>query len=211
MSELIIYIGLVFMGFFAIMNPIANISIFLALTSNESEEESNKIALKAVLTAFVIVFVFATAGHLILQIFGISLTALRLIGGILVGKIGYDMLQGHLSSVSKPSKETINKSIEEEPSVAYAPLATPLLAGPGVIITAMNFAVNGWQSLVVTLISFAVLCLITYYSFIFGKRIQKALGTSTLKVITRMMGLILAVIGMQMLIQGTYSAIKEFN
>ena len=199
------------MGFFAIMNPITNISIFLSLTPYESKEEANQIAFKAVLTAFIIVFVFSVAGHLILKMFGISLTALRLTGGILVGKIGYDMLQGHKSNVAKPSQETIDKSIEEEPSVAYAPLATPLLAGPGVIITAMNFASNGWQSLIITLVSFAVLCFITYYAFAFGKKIQKALGTSTLKVITRMMGLILAVIGMQMFIEGIYHAIKEFS
>lgn len=211
MTELIVYFGIVFTGFLAIMNPIASIPIFLTLTSSENKEETKQIAFNAVITAFIIVFVFSVAGHLILKMFGISLTALRLTGGILVGKIGYDMLQGHRSNVAKPSDETIHKSLEEEPSVAYAPLATPLLAGPGVIITAMNFASNGWQSLVITLISFGLLCIITYYSFIFGKKVQKAVGTSTLKVITRMMGLILAVIGMQMLIQGTYNAIKEFN
>lgn len=211
MTDLIIYTGVVFMGFFAIMNPIASIPIFLTLTSLDDDDETRQIALKAVVTAFIIVFLFATSGHLILKIFGISLTALRFTGGILIGKMGYDMLQGHRSNVSKPLSETIDKSIQEDACVAYAPLATPLLAGPGVIITAMNFASNGWASLVITLLSFALLCFVTYYSFIFGKKIKKKLGTSALKVITRMMGLILAVIGIQMLIEGTYNAIKEFN
>jgi len=210
MLDLIIYSGIVFLGFMAIMNPIAGISIFLTLTSSENEEEARKIAYKSVLAAFIIVFVFVIAGHLILKIFGISLTALRLTGGILVGIIGYDMLQGYNSNVSKPSTETINKSMEEEANVAYAPLATPLLAGPGVIITAMNFASKGLPSVFITIVSFAVLCLITYYCFVFGKKIKQALGTSSLKVITRMMGLILAVVGMQMFIEGIYDAIKGF-
>lgn len=210
MNELLVFAGIVFMGFFAIMNPLASIPIFLTLTANEDDNQTKEIALKSVITAFIIVFIFAFAGHLILKIFGISFTALRLTGGIIVGIIGYDMLQGHQSNVSRPSKETIEKSITEEPSVAYTPLAVPLLAGPGVIITAMNFASNGIIKLIITIIAFALLCLITYYSFISGKVIKKTIGTTALKVITRMMGLILAVIGMQMLIQGIYSAIKEF-
>ena len=198
------------MGFFAIMNPISGVSIFLTLTNNEDTQTAKKIAFQSVLTAFIIVVIFSVAGHLILKVFNISFTALRLTGGILVGFIGYDMLHGKHSSVHRPSEETIEQTMEEEASVAFAPLGTPLLAGPGVIITAMNFASSGIYSLIITIVNFGLLCIITYYSFLSGKKIKELVGISTLKVITRMMGLILAVIGMQMLIEGIYSAIKEF-
>lgn len=211
MNELLIFSGIVFMGFFSIMNPIAGIPIFLTLTACNDEYESKQIAFKAVLTAFLVVCVFAIAGHIILKMFGVSFTALKLTGGIIVLLIGYDMLQGNQSQVSRPTSDTINKAIKEEVSVAFAPLAVPLLSGPGVIITAMNFASNGIMKLFITLLMFGLLCIITYFSFISGKKIKKVIGTSTLKVITRMMGLILAVIGVQMFLEGVYSAIREFK
>jgi len=104
-----------------------------------------------------------------------------------------------------------DKEDEEEGSVAITPLGIPLLAGPGVIITAMNFSAGGWANCIITIFSFGLLCIITYFVFVFGKKIKKIMGTSILKVITRMMGLILAVIGIQMLIDGTYSAVREFQ
>lgn len=199
------------MGFFAMMNPISGISIFLALTLEEDEEETRRIAFKSLLTAFIIVVVFAVAGHFILKIFGISFTALRLAGGILVGLIGYEMLHGKTSTVNKPSKDTIQDTIDKDSTLAFSPLGTPLLAGPGVIITAMNFASGCVEKLLITVATFALLCLMTYFAFLSGRKIKDFLGMSVLKVITRMMGLILAVIGVQMLIEGIYSAIREFS
>lgn len=210
MLEKIVYAGVVFVGFLAIMNPIAAISIFLALTKKDDDITSKKIAMQSTLTAFGIVALFAIAGHLLLDIFGVSFTALRLTGGIIVGLIGYEMLQGQLSNVNRPMNETIQKTIEEDGTVAVTPLGIPLLAGPGVIITAMNFSSGGFINMFITIIAFGLLCLITYFTFVFGKRIKEVLGVSLLKVITRMMGLILTVIGMQMLIEGVYAAIREF-
>lgn len=205
------YAGIVFAGFLAIMNPISGISIFLTLTQGEKGVNIKKIAFQAVLTAFIIVVVFSVAGHVLLKFFGISHTALRLAGGILVGLIGYEMMQGKQSSVSKPSKDTIEKTIQEESSVAIAPLGTPLLAGPAVIITAMNFAEGGFAHLLITITSFGLLCAITYYVFIWGKKIKRMLGVNPLKVVTKMMGLILIFIGTQMVIDGVYSAITNFH
>lgn len=211
MIEKLIYASVVFTGFLAIMNPIAAISIFLTLTQQDNEEKVKKIAFQSTLTAFLIVVIFALAGHVLLRFFGVSFTALRLTGGILVAIIGYEMLQGKQSAVSTSPKETIKKTVEEEGSVAITPLGIPLLAGPGVIITAMNFSAGGWINVLTTVVAFGLLCSITYFVFVFGKQIKKMLGASILKVITKMMGLILAVIGIQMLIEGVYSAVNEFH
>lgn len=211
MIEKFLYAGIVFMGFSAIMNPISAVSIFLTLTTHEDEESSQKIAKQSTLTAFLIVVLFAICGNFILHLFGIGLTALRLTGGILVGLIGYEMLQGQISNVNRPTKETIQKVIKEEGSIAVTPLGIPLLAGPGVIITAINFSAGSFANLFITILMFFLLCLITYFMFISGKQIKAIIGASGLKVITRMMGLILAVIGMQMILDGTYSAIQEIR
>lgn len=215
MFEHLVYASIDFMGFFAIMNPIAGISIFLTLTEHESEESTKKIAFHAVLTAFFIVLFFSLAGNFVLKMFNISFTAMRLAGGIIVALIGYDMLHGMDSQIqSETNKDaeygkTENK--EEENTIAYTPLGVPLLAGPGVIITAMNFSAGSGANLLITTFSFGLLCAITYYVFIFGKKIKEIIGASALKVITKMMGLILAVIGVQMIITGIYSAINEYG
>lgn len=207
----LVYAGIVFAGFLAIMNPIACISIFLTLTHGEEDEEIKKIALHSVITAFAIVVIFSSAGHILLNFFGVSFTALRLAGGILVGLIGYEMLQGKESLISKPSRQSIEKTIKEESSVAVTPLGTPLLAGPGVIITAMNFSTGTISHLIITIFAFGLLCIITYYCFILGKRIKKFLGESSLRLVTKMMGLILIFIGTQMFLGGIYSAIHDFS
>jgi len=203
----------VFMGFFAIMNPIANTPIFLGLTSEDAPVDRRKIAAKALIVSFVIIVVFSAGGKLIFDLFGITLSAFRIMGGILVALIGYQMLHGgEHSSVQHPSKEDKQKSLDAELEVAITPLAMPILAGPGTIATAMNFASAGGASgFVVTVGAFLVLCIISYVFFVSGERIVKYIGDNGIKVVTRMMGLILAVIGVQMLIQGVGGAVTEFQ
>lgn len=210
MLENLIYISVNFMGFFAIMNPLAGISIFLTLTEEETEEEAKKIALRSVLTAFCIVLFFSLAGNVVLKLFDISFTAMRLAGGVIVALIGYDMLHGMSSHIEGPSKKAVEKA-KEEHTVAYTPLGIPLLAGPGVIITAMNFSAGTFHNFLDTIIPFGLLCIITYFFFVSGKRIKEIFGGSVLKVITKMMGLILTIIGVQILLNGIYSAVSEYS
>lgn len=212
MLSKLIYAGVIFMGFLSIMNPLAGISIFLTLTSNKIDSEVKKIAFTSLITAFCVVLVFALAGHFLLSFFGVSFTALRIAGGILVAIIGYEMLQGKQSSYNSTSHDLIEEKTEsEDNSIAITPLGVPLLAGPGVIITAMNFSTGSVSNLISTIIAFGALCVITYFVFVSGEKIKILLGSSTLMALTRMMGLILIVIGTQMLIEGVFGAIQEFQ
>lgn len=201
----------VFMGFFAIMNPIANTPVFLGLTAEDDPKVRRKVATKALFVSFVIILVFSAAGKLIFGLFGITLPAFRIMGGILVALVGYHMLQGgEHSSIQHPSEEDKRKSLESELEVAITPLAMPILAGPGTIATAMNFASTGGVSeFVVTVGAFFVLCVISYVFFVSGERFVKYIGDNGIKVVTRLMGLILAVIGVQMLIDGVGGAAME--
>lgn len=205
--ENLIYASIVFTGFLAIMNPISSISIFLSFTGKENEEHIKKIAFQSTLTAFLAVVIFSLAGHFLLDFFGVTFTALRLTGGILVAIIGYEMLNGKTDHAYKESE----RDEKEEMSPAITPLGIPLLTGPAVIITAMNFSAGGFVNCIITILAFGLLCTITYFFFIFGKQIKKFIGVNILKVITKMMGLILAVIGIQMLLEGIYSAINEYH
>ena len=130
-------------------------------------------------------------------------------GGVLVILIGYQMLHGRQSAVHQPDANDQQSSLQAALSVAITPLAIPILSGPGTLATAMNFAsTDGEWDLVITIAAFALLCLITYAFFTCGDRLVRYLGASGLSAITRIMGLILAVIGVQMLIVGIAGAIR---
>ena len=195
----------VFMAFFAIMNPIANTTVFAGLTGRMGKSEQVKVAVKSLTITFVIIVLFSILGKSIFHLFGITLPALRITGGILVFLVGYHMLQGKSSKLH--TAEDNNDS-----DVAVSPLAVPLLAGPGTIATAMNYSsAGGWCEIIITISAFAVLCLITFVCFIFSSKIISAIGESGLGIVTRLMGLILAVIGVEMLIGGVTDVISTMG
>lgn len=209
MNGLLLHAATVFMGFFAIMNPIANTPVFLALTSNDDKQTTAAIAFRSLLLAFLIITIFTIAGNIIFDLFGLTLPAFQITGGLLVFLIGFHMLQGNQSSVQHPSDADKQESHEAALSVAVSPLAMPILAGPGTIATAMNYSADGsTMEVAVTIAMFAVLCILTYVIFVFGEKFVTYIGTSALGVITRMMGLILAVVGTQMVIEGLHGAFK---
>ncbi len=208
MKEILLHAATVFMGFFAIMNPIANVPIFLGLTAGDDRDTVRTIASRSLILAFIIVLLFSVSGKLIFAMFGITLSAFRITGGLLVLLIGFHMLQGNHSSVHHPSQKDKEHAREAALSIAVSPLAMPILAGPGTITTAMNYAAGGMVDLIITISMFGVLCIITYLFFVFGERFVLFIGNNALGVITRMMGLILAVIGTQMLIEGIHGAFK---
>ena len=209
MVELFSYAMTVFIGFFAMMNPIANMPIFLSLTEGMSQSEKRTIAIQSNFYAFVIVSCFSCLGHIIFNVFGITIPALRITGGILVFLIGKEMLTGSPSEVHTPSDEDNQKSLQAHLSVSISPLATPILGGPGTIATAMNFTANkGFIETCITVGAFALLCMLSCIFFLSGERFLHFIGESAVKVISRMMGLILAVIGVQLFIEGVHGALK---
>ncbi len=208
MEEILLHALTVFMGFFAIMNPIANIPIFLSLTHEEDKQTKRAIASKSLILAFLIVVVFSFTGKVIFELFGITLPAFRITGGLLVFLIGFHMLQGDFSRVNHPSEKDERESKAATLSVSVSPLAIPILAGPGTITTAMNFSADGFVNMGVTISMFAILCAITYLCFVFGEKFVAFIGASALGAITRMMGLILAVIGTQMVLDGLHGAFE---
>ncbi|MEX2963450.1 MarC family protein [Microbulbifer sp. TYP-18] len=203
MSLLIKHAIVVFMAFFAIMNPIANTTVFAGLSGDRNKLEKTKIALKALTITFIIILLFALLGKSIFHLFGITLPALRIAGGVIVFLVGYHMLQGANSKLHTSQSD-------ENSDIAVSPMAVPLLAGPGTIATAMSYsAAGGWAEAIVTIVVFAILCVITFFCFISSSKILSIVGKSGLDIITRLMGLILAVIGVQMMIVGVQAAMHS--
>ncbi len=203
------YFGTVFAAFFAIMNPIANTPIFIGLTEDLDARTARKIALRSLLLTYIIVAVFALTGDSLMKFFGITLEAFRIAGGVLVALVGYHLLQGEHSSVHKPGEAQLDAAGNDNATlgIAVSPLAMPLLAGPGTLVTAINFAAD--SSIAHTsllLLAFLLICVITYICFVSGKSLTQMLGENFIMVISRIMGLILAAVGTQMLIDGISSA-----
>ena len=195
-----------FMAFFAIMNPISNLPAYMALVADDSQKISRKIAFRSLLIAFVIITVFIFSGDFIFKVFGITIVSFRIAGGILVAVIGYHMINGNHSPSYKGMEQ---QAVNSDPmSIAISPLAMPLFAGPGTITTALSLANGGLQNQLITVVAFALLCVITYLLLRSAKQIAGFLGENLMKIITKMMGLLLFSIGVQMIIISVQSLIK---
>ena len=183
--------------------------IFLSLTSGDDHQTTKAVAFRSLMLAFLIIVIFSVVGKVIFEFFGITLPALRMTGGLLVLLIGVHMLQGDNSNVHHLNEGENQECKDSALSVAISPLAMPILAGPGTIATAINFSARGgFIEIGVTIAAFALICVITYLLFVLGEKFVSFIGPGALGVITRMMGLILAVVGMQMVIEGIQGAFK---
>lgn len=196
-----------FMAFFAIMNPISNLPAYMALVADDSQKISRKIAFRSLLIAFVIITVFIFSGDFIFKVFGITIVSFRIAGGILVAVIGYHMINGNHSPSYKGMEQ---QAVNSDPmSIAISPLAMPLFAGPGTITTALSLANGGLRNQLITVVAFAILCVITYLLLRSAKQIAGFLGKNLMKIITKMMGLLLFSIGIQMIILSVQTLIKQ--
>ena len=196
-----------FMAFFAIMNPISNLPAYMALVADDSQKISRKIAFRSLLIAFVIITVFIFSGDFIFKVFGITIVSFRIAGGILVAVIGYHMINGNHSPSYKGMEQ---QAVNSDPmSIAISPLAMPLFAGPGTITTALNLANGGLQNQLITVVAFALLCVITYLLLRNAKQIAGFLGENLMKIITKMMGILLFSIGIQMIIVSVQTLLKQ--
>lgn len=196
-----------FMAFFAIMNPISNLPTYMALVADDSQKISRKIAFRSLLIAFVIITVFIFSGDFIFKVFGITIVSFRIAGGILVAVIGYHMINGNHSPSYKGMEQ---QAVNSDPmSIAISPLAMPLFAGPGTITTALSLANGGLQNQLITVVAFALLCVITYLLLRSAKQIAGFLGENLMKIITKMMGLLLFSIGIQMIIVSVQTLLKQ--
>ncbi|MBD0777443.1 MarC family protein [Maribacter sp. ANRC-HE7] len=197
MDHLITFSITVFTGFFAIMNPISNLPIFLTLLEGTDKKTKQRVNKKAVLIAFVIVCVFVILGKFIFELFGITIPAFKITGGILIFYVGFDMLQSKKSNVKHLQQPNIDENI------AVSPLAIPILAGPGTIVTAMNFVSNAsYVHIGLVIVIFGLMCILTYITFSLSEIIASKIGDNVISVIGKIMGLIIAIIGTSMVIEG---------
>jgi multiple antibiotic resistance protein len=192
----------VFSSIFVVVSPIGGVVTFISLTSKMTRKEKNEIAKKAVILACAIALFFAITGSMILKLFSISVDSLRVAGGLLLFSIAFDMMHAKVSRESI-TEEEISQSQERE-DIWVFPIGLPLLTGPGTISTAivlMGMA-DGIQQKVIVVISIIltfVICLIVFY---FSRRLHKFIGYNGMLVFTRLMGLLLAALAVDLTATG---------
>ncbi|OAB79881.1 MarC family protein [Cochleicola gelatinilyticus] len=197
MDNLITFSITVFTGFFAITNPISNMTVFLSLTQGADKKKKQSINKRANIVAFIIVSLFVVLGNFIFDLFHITIPAFKIFGGILVFFIGLDMLQ------SKKSNVKHLKEVDIDENIAISPLAIPIIAGPGTIVTAMNSVANASNLKIgLVILIFGIMCLLMYTTFRASDLIVRFLGNNVISVIGKIMGLIIGIIGTSMIIEG---------
>lgn len=182
------------------MNPMGIMPVFLTMTSELSKRERRKTALKAIITAGLVLILFAFMGEYLFHFFGISVSGLQVVGGVLFFIMGYDMLNARLSPL-KISPEEVEKYVDD---ISITPLGIPMIAGPGAITNAIILMGESESyadsSLVIISI---VLVLIILLLVLFGAvGITKFLGEKGNKIMMKLMGLIVMVLAVEFFFAG---------
>jgi multiple antibiotic resistance protein len=199
----------VFTAIFAIVDPIGNIPIFYTLTQRFTREERIRIAKKAVIAASITLIVFGFIGHYIFMFFSITIPAFRIAGGLLLFRVSFNMLYGTTPGTKSTEKEK-EESLEKD-MLGIVPLGIPLLAGPGAISTVMLYNSNGGLSTsFIVFLSVFLTMVFTYIMLRNVDRIFTRLGRVGSLAISRIMGLILAAIAVQFLINGVHQIALEW-
>jgi multiple antibiotic resistance protein len=195
--------GLVaFSAIFFVVDPLAVLPIFLAMTANETQAQKKATARRAAVTAGITLTVFAAAGTLIFRFFGITLGAFKIAGGVLLFLVALDMMQARQSRTrSTPEEE--REGIEKA-DVAIIPLAIPLLSGPGSIATVMVLMSrhSGFAYVVPVFASIFLTSVLTWLMLRGAEWIERRLSKTFMNVVMRVMGLILAAIAVEFVIAG---------
>ncbi|QTH62661.1 MarC family protein [Psychrosphaera ytuae] len=195
----------VFIVFFAVIDPIGTVPVFIAVTKNFDEVGKRKIAIIASFVAALILLFFAVVGELLLTAMGIPLPAFQIAGGVVLFIFAITMIFGE----SKPEEEV--RIAEAHHETAIFPLAVPSIAGPGAMLACVlmteNSRFNTWEQIQTVSMMLAVL-LINLILMLIASKVHRIIGNAGASVISRVMGLILASVAVTNLLSGITTYFK---
>ena len=191
-----------------IVDPIAVVPTYLVITQNQTTDQRRTTARRACTAATLILVVFALAGSRIFGLFGITMPAFRIAGGLILWLVAMDMLHGSRSTQEGAAEITEGQAKED---VAVRPLAMPMLAGPGAISTVMVLSGQARTTgqTVIVYASIAVTLFISWITLRLAEQLVKRMGQTGIRVMTRIMGLLLAAIAVQFVITGVREAMAR--
>jgi multiple antibiotic resistance protein len=204
------YAVAVFVTLFAIINPLSNVAFFVALTEGFSRKEKADVARYALVVATIVLFGSAVIGKYVFGLYGLTVPAFRIAGGILVFKIGFDMVQGQRPKAKRTEEEREEALRREE--VGAVPLGVPMHAGPGAISTVMILVADEPSAghWLVILGSVVVTMLISFVLLMNADRIFRRLGRMGTMAFSRIMGLIITAVGVRVILLGLEQVLREW-
>ncbi len=199
----------VFAALFSVVNPFGAVPVFLAMSPGMSKTERKDTVLHASLYFLLILLAFFFAGSAILGFFGITLTSLRIAGGIIIFSSGAQLMSGKMRQSRAINQAVEDEAIEKE-DISFTPLAMPLLAGPGSISLVIGYFTeyNDWVSRGVTVFSIIVVTITVFSILRAAPMIFKLLGVAGIKAISRIMGFLVMAIGIELIISSVQQILK---
>ena len=192
---------------FTILDPVGMVPTTLALTAHATPSQRARITDRAVIVSAIVIVLSASILRYLLQYLGITLSAFSIAGGILLLLIAIDML------FARPSRAKTDPQASQEPadveSVAVFPLAIPMIAGPGTIATVLllvNLSNNNPQRLIIVYVSYGVALFVTWLCMRSAEYVMHILGKTGVGVLTRLLGIIMAALAVQFILNGLHQA-----
>jgi multiple antibiotic resistance protein len=189
---------------FFLVDPFAAIGSFLAITAGSDAARRKRMARKAAITCFIVLTSFALAGQVIFRLFGITLPAFEVAGGLILLLIGLDMLEARRSATQEATGDAEEAAAKEDAGIV--PLGIPMLAGPGAISSVMVLvgqvdSLWGWQMGAI-LSSIAITAFASYWVLAGAGRVRVVMGETGIRILVRIMGLLLVALAMQFFVNG---------
>jgi multiple antibiotic resistance protein len=200
-QELTAYLAFI-VSVFALMNPLAAVPVYLGLTTDLDPETRRRIPFKTATAAFVIMVIAFIAGETILDMFSVSIPALRIAGGIVILSMGWSMLQAKTSRTKQTEEEAEEATSRD--SIAIIPMAIPMTAGPGAISLMVVKASyqNPIEGQIAIILGVLLVCVVLWLFLKSATKISSVLGQTGMNIVTRIMGLLMLGVGVEFMAQG---------
>ena len=207
MAAFLVYVA-VFVTIFALVDPIGALPFYVSLTDGFDQADREIVVRRSVMVLGSILTVFAVVGRFLFAAFGLTLAAFEIAGGILLFVVAYDMLHGEVTR-TKLTTEDRAEAVARRDEISVVPLGIPLLAGPGAISTVMIYEGSAGSDPFMVLAVFLAILVTTAATFFilrYGERIFRYLGRTGIMAMTRVLGLLLAAVGVQFVLNGVFGA-----
>lgn len=200
MEQLLPFAFVCLTSFFTLTNPLGTMPVLLSMTVGIDDKQRSRIVKRSIIISFIILMIFTICGQVLFTLFGISANGFRIAAGIIILKIGYDMLQAKYSHVRLKDDE-VKVYVND---ISITPLAIPMLCGPGAIANGIMLMEDAstWQLKVILIASIAFIYFISYIILSASSKLMKVLGDTGNNVMMRLMGLILMVIAVECFMAG---------
>lgn len=206
------HFAFLFGAIFSVMNPLGTVPVFVELARNLDDVDRRKVCLKACLNVLVILFISFFLGTYILSFFGISVSSLRLAGGLVICSSGFALLTGSFTKHKGMKRSSVQEDLKARKDFTLTPLALPMLAGPGTIslLIGFNNVYKSTTEILLVCLAIVVVVGVVYFVLRSSNLIVKKMGASGLNATSRIIGFVVIAIGIEMIAKSVFEYGKLF-